>query len=664
MKPSLLTVPLVLSLACGGGNTPLEPRFVAVHNTMSAMGMAQSGPISEGSLPDGGEARFDLSLRAGQCYTFVALGSSSVRDLDIRVVGEGDVELGRDITHDRQAAAQVCPPRSGDYQVVVSMRDGSGGYLVSSWSGPAMSTGPSAGVVGSSAEPGTCEAPLELPIDQPVTGDTTGAPSRMQGPCADGNAPERVYRLTITERSQVLIALRSTYDGALYLLRECGQIDSMVDCNDDAGDTSQSRLYKTLDPGTYFLVVDGFGSDAGGYELEVSLSPLRSIAQVCADATALTVGQRVSGTTEGAADYFQATCAGGARGPDRLFRIDVPQRSRLRVRENSDHDGALYIRSACEDPTSEIACNDDFGDIGRSSVTAVVDAGRYFIVSDGFSSSGEVQAGNFSLTAELASAAGGNAVGDTCASAAQATLRQPSRIDTFEAADDVAGSCGGQGGPDVIQTLDVRSRSRLNVTVQDAEFSGAMYVQRTCGDASSEVACTAINDSRPRTVIQNLEATLTPGQYFLVFDGARPDAFGSAVVEIELTDLQALGRLCRRAPRLHPGRTVNGDTSTGSDHFQATCAGRAQSNDVVYQLRLRRRSQVRIDLSSDYDGVLHLRRDCIDPSSELACNDDHGDNRHSRVEATLDPGTYYVIVDGFRTGSQGSYSLETTVTNL
>ncbi|MEM9069551.1 MAG: hypothetical protein AAGE52_13645 [Myxococcota bacterium] len=651
--------------SCGGGSTQLEPRFVAVHNAMSAMGMAQTGAISEGSLPEGAEARLDITLQAGQCYTFVGLGSSGVNDLDVRVVGEGDVEIGRDMTHDRQAAAQVCPERTGDYQVIVTMTEGSGGYLVSSWGGrPAMSgpRGPTrvaTGGPGGPVGPGSCEEPIELTLGQPITGDTSGAQNRMQGPCAQGDAPERVYRLTLEQRAQVSVALQSAYDGALYLMSQCGDVGSMIDCNDDAGDTSHSRIDTTLEPGTYYLVVDGYGSAAGGYELIASAAPLRSIAAVCGDAQALTPGQQVSGTTEGAADYFQATCAGGARSPDRVYYVDVPSRSRLRVRQSSDHDGALYMRRTCADPTTEVACNDDFGDVRRSLVTTVVDPGRYFVFADGFSG-GQAVAGNFNVTAELTPPAGGNAPGDTCQTATAANQGTFS-IDTFEASDDTAGSCGGQGGADVMVRLDVRSRSQVRAVVSDAEFAGAMYIQRTCGDANSEVACTAIEASDPRTVSQTLESTLQPGQYVLVFDGARPDTFGSANVQLEMTDLRALERTCRSAPLLRPGRTVNGNTRTESDNFRATCAGNAQSNDVVYRLRIQRRSQVRIDMSSDYDGALHLRRDCIDASSELACNDDHQDNNHSRIETTLDRGTYFVIVDGFRSGSSGSYSLSVDV---
>src|ERR1700751_3417227 len=63
------------------GSGALEPRFVAVHNALAAMGLAQVGPIHEGSLAEGKEARVPLDLPAG-CTTVVAIGGDGVRDLD------------------------------------------------------------------------------------------------------------------------------------------------------------------------------------------------------------------------------------------------------------------------------------------------------------------------------------------------------------------------------------------------------------------------------------------------------------------------------------------------------------------------------------------------------------------------------------------------------
>lgn len=56
-----------------------------------------------------------------------------------------------------------------------------------------------------------------------------------------------------------------------------------------------------------------------------------------------------------------------------------------------------------------------------------------------------------------------------------------------------------------------------------------------------------------------------------------------------------------------------------------------------------------------------MRSDCTDQTSELACNDDAGDNRHSMLETELDPGTYYVFMDGFASGNAGAFTMDVDV---
>jgi hypothetical protein len=69
---------------------------------------------------------------------------------------------------------------------------------------------------------------------------------------------------------------------------------------------------------------------------------------------------------------------------------------------------------------------------------------------------------------------------------------------------------------------------------------------------------------------------------------------------------------------------------------------------------------VELELSTpSHDGVLHVRREAAVQSSELACNDDAAerDTTRSRVAVNLDPGTYYVYVDGFSEGNSGAFTL-------
>jgi hypothetical protein len=161
-----------------------------------------------------------------------------------------------------------------------------------------------------------------------------------------------------------------------------------------------------------------------------------------------------------------------------------------------------------------------------------------------------------------------------------------------------------------------------------------------------------------------IDTTVAAGHYVLVVDGTTSNDFGSGTLTVQVDDLAALERVCTSAPQLRPGHEERGSTALGNDRFQASCANNAQSNDVVYQLVVRRRSLAKIVLAGDYDSTLHLRSTCTDIATEIACNDDQGDNRHSGIEAALDPGTYYVIVDGFRTGNQGSYTLNVQLDGL
>jgi hypothetical protein len=103
----------------------------------------------------------------------------------------------------------------------------------------------------------------------------------------------------------------------------------------------------------------------------------------------------------------------------------------------------------------------------------------------------------------------------------------------------------------------------------------------------------------------------------------------------------------------------------GTDRFQASCAGGARSPENLYRLVVRRRSAVRVSVTSTtngYDPAVFLRQTCAQSTTERGCNDDAGDVQHSQVEATLEPGTYTVFVDGYANTNSGTYSLECQVT--
>jgi hypothetical protein len=128
----------VVPAACvgsrGTAGGPLDPRFVTVHNTLSAMGMAQVGPIQEGALREGGEARVALSLPAG-CLTIVAIGGDGLRNLDAALLDSRGAPLAHDTTEEPQAALRVCLDAPDTVTLVVKAASGAGSWAAATWAG-------------------------------------------------------------------------------------------------------------------------------------------------------------------------------------------------------------------------------------------------------------------------------------------------------------------------------------------------------------------------------------------------------------------------------------------------------------------------------------------------------------------------------------------------
>ena len=656
---------LLAAAGCTSATASLHHRFAAVHNTLTTMGVSQLGPLSEGSLAAGATARFPVELDA-RCHTFVAF-THGPRDVELQVLDANNQRVAVDGTRDAQATVQFCPTVRGRYTLALRMADGGGSYLLSNWSGGSASSG------GASADgPGTCASPIPITPGTPVTGDTRRGTAHNDGSCVgseegETGAPELVYQITLERRQQVTVAVEqgAGYDGTVYIRSgTCDDPSGEVAgaCNDDDGDTSHSRITTALDPGTYFIFVDGFAHNAGTFTLNVTTADVPTMAEVCQNAATLAPNSPVTGTL-GPQDMnvFQARCGANARGPDKVYRLEVPQESRLQLHQESDYDGVIYLRRACADAASEVECNDDAEDIQHSRINTVVPAGTYFVFTDGYQANA---AGNYTLEADLAPVAGGTVPGDTCADAQPLTPGTPVEGNTFQAHDDVHSPCGAPNeGYDVVYRLNVTARSRVKLWFENSDLreQGTITVTRSC-DAAPLAQATC----QPGALGENhaFDQVLDPGQYFVVVDSSAPRHFGRFRLNSRVESAAEVERLCRAATLLVPGRTVTG-TTTGQDHFQASCAGGARSPENLYRLVIRRRSAVRLSLTSTtqgFDAALYLRQNCAQANTERACNDDAGDAQHSLIETTLDPGTYTVFVDGYANHNSGAYSLETQVT--
>jgi hypothetical protein len=284
------------------------------------------------------------------------------------------------------------------------------------------------------------------------------------------------------------------------------------------------------------VVVDSADGSQGDLELFAELDALGPLSAACDAPRPLVEGLTVRDSTRGGADQFSSTCAGGAEGPDHVYALTVPEPSRVRVRQNSDYDGALTLRKSCADAASELACNDDFGLALRSALTARLDAGTYYLITDSFSAG---QSGEYALTVERVPEPSARTLAELC-DESDALPVGPGyhEIDTLGELSRMEGSCGGADAPERLLRFVVEQPSVLRASLEQREFDAVMYLLRDCRDEASEVTCfdhaTAVAKSGDPAANPALERELQPGAYTLVIDGKAKEDMGATGLSFTL----------------------------------------------------------------------------------------------------------------------------------
>ena len=366
---------------------------------------------------------------------------------------------------------------------------------------------------------------------------------QLRASCLRGAAPECVFALEVSERSELRVALQTDdFDGALALYDALpGVPPRELRCVDDspAGDVHHARLDATIVPGNYLLVVDGTQAEAGEFELFAELEPLASVPDTCAQAAPLPPGAMLRDSTRGGTNLFSATCGGGGQGPDHVHAVVLEHGARVRIRQQAEYDGSLYLRAQCGDASSELVCNDDFQTNARSMIAARLPAGTYYVFSDSYS---REQSGEYTLTLERADEPPPRTPELLCGELARkpvlaAVTRE---LDTLYGSFAFAGSCGGAATPEVALTLRVDAPTTLVAKLDDAEFNAVLYLRRACADPSSELACyVAPRVDRPPTEREMsspaLVVPLERGLYTLVVDGFEANDLGAATLRLLFT---------------------------------------------------------------------------------------------------------------------------------
>ena len=583
-----------------------------------------------------------------------------MHDVDVSLRDARGQPIAHDTTSEPQAVIRACVDAADSYVLVVKVVSGAGPWVVATWEG-----GTGAGAPASSAQApatasqqaGTCESPIPLSPGT-VSGSTRHGESANTGSCDHSDAREMVYELDVPRRQRVTIEVDAHFDSILYLRKDdCSEEGDEVECNDDApnGGRNKSRIERVLEPGKYFVFVDGYNQESGAYKLTVSAADVIALSDACQRAQVLAVGGSASGSTEGFADDAEASCGGGAQGADAPWRFDLPARARVRLVEHSDEVvPVVHVRRACGDAQSEAACGESGAVANDATVTGIFDPGGYTVFADAREPE---SSGHYTLSLESAPPAGSGAAGDGCGDATPLSGSGSTVTgDTFAARDDLAGSCGGAGAADVVYRVDVPRRSRFHATLQGEEAPHILMLWRRCGERGSEIACG-----------RALDEVLVPGTYFIGVDGSTRDALGRFALAWNAQDLAPQTAACATAPLLVANRPLVGTTSGAADHFATSCGGSdvaSSGPDRVYRFTLASRAKVHLELdAATFDAFLALRRSCgdvagVDAGVQLACGGEMDRARGTHVEATLEAGTYWVVVDGQSPNDQGPFVLK------
>ena len=225
----------------------------------------------------------------------------------------------------------------------------------------------------------TCDGAVDVTAGGTFPGSLLASSDDYMSSCMPGYL-DAFYTFTLAESRDVHLSVRGTGSFTPFLVVQdvCGDMSSELRCHNI---TPADVLLRSLPAGDYWVVVEG--AYGGEFELEAELLPPTS---ACDGATVLSTTTTVSGTTAGRFNDFESTCGYYAKSPDRpyILRLDSPADVTAQI-TTATFDTVLHLRTACDDPSSQIVCDDDGGGSGWSRIErAGLEAGDYVLIVDGY----------------------------------------------------------------------------------------------------------------------------------------------------------------------------------------------------------------------------------------------------------------------------------------
>ncbi|MFN0174113.1 MAG: PPC domain-containing protein, partial [Saprospiraceae bacterium] len=335
------------------------------------------------------------------------------------------------------------------------------------------------------------------------------------------NAPDRLFRFTLAFPATVNIHMENISGGDLdmFLLSNCFPAECVSASTFGGGSNEDISYY--LNPGTYYIVVDGYNFEEGTFDLSLDFEG--GCTRPCENSTMITCGQTLlfqnNKTFSGWVSNFDAFDYGDCgtplynyEAPDRIYQFELQGEAEVTISLdilNQAVDLDLFLMSYCEPPICyEKSINSTQFDDELIIVT--LNPGVYYIVVDGFN----YAEGDYHLSLQC----GCNSPTTlNCGPilTGQTTAGQPNNYsaNTYSACG-ISGVAP-YGAPDKLYTFTLNQTEEVNISMEvlSANTNLDVFLLSSCNPA---ICYAYSNNTAP---FESIQATLPPGTYYVIVDG-------------------------------------------------------------------------------------------------------------------------------------------------
>ncbi len=228
----------------------------------------------------------------------------------------------------------------------------------------------------------------------------------------------------------------------------------------------------------------------------------------CVNPTTMEPGIPAIGNTGDGVNFTKGSCSAifNHQAPEVVYKFSMEKASMVDITMDAPWDADMYLRSTCDDNTTEIDCADSTSSIHQPSLPA----GTYYLYVDGHNYD---TSGSYQVLLEL-----NNPItvppNDTCLDSLPILMGQSVQSTTRYAANNYDATCTvriAHQGPDLVWHFELEEPARVKINLDNGgAWDSAIYLRADCTMRNTEIACSDTGE---------IIVDLLPGRYYIFADG-------------------------------------------------------------------------------------------------------------------------------------------------